>query len=236
MKKSILLAAAGVAAVMLLPNAAQAGIAKNLNAKGQAIVFDMTPNTAFTFELPLLDSVKVKANACGLLKVDTEPSSDSYFFKPPIAVGPYVGFAPQLQYQDILALPVATVPTCTGATPSATVPVTFKTSTGEVWKSGLTPGGTYYTANGKPNKAVKIKAKSNACGIAKPRIDAVLLKKFGLNSFQALDGGPMLVRQNPDSPTSPTTFSEQFEGSEFVDGVDAAPICVKTSLYVAAPN
>jgi hypothetical protein len=220
---------AAVATVSLLPNVAIADqVAIDLDSKGRGVFYGLPPSSTVVFEIAnSTKAVKTKANSCGLLKVVSD--ANGYYFAPPSTFNPL--YPPYIYPDDVLPLPVAVVPTCTGATPSATVPATFKTATGEVWRSSLTPSGVYYTANTKLNKGIQLSAKTDACGIAKPS----LVKLFLNNGYGAMSdyAGGIKIRSAAESPTELSTT--QFEGGEFIDG-EKTPICSKTKLYIKAPN
>jgi hypothetical protein len=237
MKKSLLLAAAGLAAVALLPNAAipgSGGVANaadfvsKLDTKGRTVSFGHTPGATVEVRIANFTPKTVKANACGLARAQVGAYPDTYVW----SATTYLLLD---NMQDTTPLPVAAVPTCTGATPSAAVPATFKTATGEVWKSGLTPAATYYTSDGSTQPFIAIKAKADACGIAKHSI-AAKLSKVGapMNWDGTIAFGPMPLIESPDYYTGTGALT-----ADVIDDnttTDEIPICSKAKLYVKATN
>jgi hypothetical protein len=228
MKKLILLTVAGLTTVSLLPYPAMAGVAKNLDAKGKMVTFGHAPGADVVYSLDMFEAKKAKANACGIGKLTI---NDGYaFFAAPLT-GASAARKPALDAEPLSSLPVATVPTCTGSTPSATVPAIFKTAAGEVYKTGFGPNGTYYTGNGTTNPSVQIKSKANACGVAKHNITKAITAYNYANagdwSGQVWINGVNQSELEWDGGVfTPTSYGYSL----------VAPVCVKTSLYVPAPN
>jgi hypothetical protein len=205
MKKSILLAAAGLTAGMLLPNVAMAAdFEPYRDAKGYIYIDGSSSTAALTgtiYDVPKLTSIKT--DACGMALVKNLSSSE------------YYRFSNTGNYSERDNLPGNTIPTCNKTTGGLSSPRTAS------FQSNPPTAGVNFVYIGAPNATVPmwitenkvVKATKNACGIVKvklPKIDPIgigtdmqfsynlpgtsgddLLSTFGLNTT-----APYVCRKN----------------------------------------
>jgi hypothetical protein len=227
---------AGITAVMLLPNAAMAGtyVEDKTPGVGQTIyITGQTPGAtyqaAYLSAKPVTKSLKV--NACGFATLpDTWLKSTPAALLLPYNAGADYTFRSRIKIGTAFIsdnasnyAAIATAPTCTGATPLASVGVqTMTLPDRSVIIKGLTPSTTVSVDYLAP---IAKNTKVNACGIAVLKAPTLLVAK------NLLDDG-----DNTPKPIGTGMDVAQYDGQ-----FTALPVCRKNttgggSLYVLAPN
>jgi hypothetical protein len=220
MKKSILLAAAGLTVAMLLPNVAMA-IEPYSDAKG-FVYTDVSqyPNaslTGYVDDVP--KAFSLKTDACGMAEIKTLTPAPSY---PEFRVGDTGGYTSKLD------LPTAAAVTCNKNTGA------LSSQRASSFRLSPATAGTDFVYIGAPNATVKMwrttklitKSTKNACGIAKTK---VVLDPVGLIGRDDSDMGYDLPGVSGDSFKNATPLNLN------------PPVCRKNatgsgSLYVKAPS